>query len=685
MRAAARTPSRPCWAAEPERNMASIRINSALEEPAQASWQRADDAIGIRADEIFVRQLDTEFANEVRALVHDPRTGLAARDAEGALVAISESLPMLGQIRERTLAHANGARQKGLLVPLLDTRLDRATSDLGRIAEQAMAELDDRSVADRVMGFHRDAAAAWHDPTQLRALGRATAGELRYRGQRKGWDTTETDATVRQGVSDLYAGAVEAAIGNDADRATALYEHARDVIQPDRQAAIEHKIERAREDRRVSDIVGGLPRVSDDPARRPDFDDYQARAAELTPPETSPEVRLQVNRMLRIEYARADRAWQAARGRAAEAALEWLGKNPGAWVLAMPAELRDGLSPEQTERLDTAAINGGRVVTDRDLYDALDRRAVYEPEAFAGIELSQYRLSLGDHDYRRLVGYQGALVQGRPDAAFERHSLGVTFLDEELRKASFDRDDPGARAARLQLDRLLSKFEAIGGKPATMGDIRSLVDDVLRPMADDPSVAQASGSDPAEADTQVVREREPTGLQRGIAPNVEPVPGSPEYEAARRLAPTKEITNPMAGLGHYLAGSGNTVEYPFAQIKTSTVKPSQFPAVREILDRGQPGTYEIDGKMPFSAPGLDHYAVGNITLNIHGTLELDARGRYSFKGDLGAEPDRYRFYPSDHRGADAELATRIGTLLPGREFSVVIAGTKPIRGRGTYR
>lgn len=268
--------------------MASIRINSVSLEPAPASSQLDDDPIGIQADEMFVRQLDTRFADEVRALVHDPGTGLDARDAEGALAGISEALPALGEIRERTLTQVIGTRQKGLLAPLLDARLNRATADLGRIAEWATAELDDRSVADRIAGFQRDAASEWNDPAQLRVLGRAAAGELRYQGERKGWDPAETDTTVHQGVSDLYADAVEAAIGKDPDRATELYEHARDVIRPDRRAAIEHKIERTREDRRVSDIVGGLPQASDDPTRRPDFNDYQARAAELTPPEPLP-------------------------------------------------------------------------------------------------------------------------------------------------------------------------------------------------------------------------------------------------------------------------------------------------------------------------------------------------------------------------------------------------------------
>jgi len=106
------------------------------------------------------------------------------------------------------------------------------------------------------------------------------------------------------------------------------------------------------------------------------LDDYQARAAKLTPPDASPEVRGQVTRMARIEQARADRAWQAARGRAATGALDWLGENPAAPLMAMPTDLRDGLSPEQSDALDRTAMNGGRVVTDRDLYDRLDDQEV---------------------------------------------------------------------------------------------------------------------------------------------------------------------------------------------------------------------------------------------------------------------------------------------------------------------
>ena len=65
----------------------------------------------------------------------DPATGLAGRDPEDALAGIAETIPLLGELKDRYLAQAIGPRQKAILEPLIDRRLDRAGGDLGRIAE----------------------------------------------------------------------------------------------------------------------------------------------------------------------------------------------------------------------------------------------------------------------------------------------------------------------------------------------------------------------------------------------------------------------------------------------------------------------------------------------------------------------------------------------------------------------
>ena len=59
-----------------------------------------DDPIGIQADEMFARQLDTGFEGEIRALVHDPATGLVGKDPEDALGGVVEAIPMLGEFKD---------------------------------------------------------------------------------------------------------------------------------------------------------------------------------------------------------------------------------------------------------------------------------------------------------------------------------------------------------------------------------------------------------------------------------------------------------------------------------------------------------------------------------------------------------------------------------------------------------
>ena len=222
--------------------MASIETEGLpLAAPAAEPWPRKelwdDHPLGLQADEMFARRLDTGFAGAVRGLVTDPATGLAGKDPEAALAGIAETIPRLEELKDRYLAQAIGPRQKALLEPLIDRRLDRASGDLGRIVAQATSVLDDRIVAERIADLQRDASLSWQDRAHLRTLGATAVGELRYQGERKGWDASRTDTAVRTGLSDLYAGAVEAALGQDLERAAKLYQHARGVIQPERQAA----------------------------------------------------------------------------------------------------------------------------------------------------------------------------------------------------------------------------------------------------------------------------------------------------------------------------------------------------------------------------------------------------------------------------------------------------------------
>ncbi|TAJ35733.1 MAG: hypothetical protein EPO55_25065 [Reyranella sp.] len=468
-------------------------------QPAAEPWPPLSDngdEHTIRVDEMFARQLDNEFSAGVRGLLHDPESGVAAQSGEAALEAIAGALPALNDLKERTLAQAIGPRQRGILEPLIETRLDWAAGTLGQLAQRATIEVDDASVADRIAGLNQDAATSWHDPAYLRKLGRTAVEELRYQGERRGWDAAETDTRVRAGLSDLYAGAVETAIGqDDLDGAAGFYEHARVVITPERQAAIDRRFIRARAAAAYRDVDRDMAGIPIEPAGPPGADVFAERAAELTPEDASDAVRAGIAQVAAFAHRRAERQWQKQQSDAGVAALEWAQKNAGASLLKMPPDIRDWLAPDQWRGLEAFYIEG-RLATDRDLFERLDRLLVYEPDAFAGADLARHRLSLDDEDHARFVGGQKAITDGTSDPAFIRYRRARLDADRTLEAKGIDTDGPVAATVRADIRDGLHSFEAIEGRPPNGQDIAVLVAEAIdRSVGEDsPAATPANGA-----------------------------------------------------------------------------------------------------------------------------------------------------------------------------------------------
>ena len=410
--------------------MASIRIPDLPPAgPAAEPWP-ADD-VTIRADELFARRLDTEFSAGVRELLHNPETGLSALSGEAALEAIASIYPALEELKQRTLDGAVGLRQRALLEPSINTRLDWAAGTLGRLAERATIQVDDESVAQRLAGLGQDAAASWDDAAHLRKLGRAAVGELRWQGERRGWDATETDARAKAGLSDLYAGAVEAAMERDLDGATSLLAHAREVIDPARLETIDLRLARAREDGFLREVDAALKALPLDPAAPPLLDAFTAHAAELTPGDATDGMRARLDDMAAHAQRRAERQWNRRQAEAGIAALDWLKQNPDLSSLFLPEKVRAWLASDQFDGLKTLEQRG-RLATDPDLFWRLDRLSVYDPEAFATLDLDRHRLSLNDADHTRFAAAQKAIVDGATDPAFARYRLARAGIDRAL-------------------------------------------------------------------------------------------------------------------------------------------------------------------------------------------------------------------------------------------------------------
>jgi hypothetical protein len=474
---------------------ATIYPTVPVAQPAAEPWPI--DEHSIRVDEMFARQLDNEFSAGVRALLHHPETGVAVQNGEAALNAIAGALPALNDLKERTLAQAIGPRQRSLLEPMIDTRLDWAAGTLGQLAQQATMEVDDASVADRIAGLNQDAATSWQDPAHLRRLGRTAVEELRYQGERRGWDPAETDAKVRGGLSDLYAGAVEAAIGqDDLDGASGLYDHARVVIAPERQAILDRRFVRAREAAVYRDVDRDLTGIPIEPEGPPGAEVFAERAAALTPEDASDEVRARVAQVAASAQHRAERQWQKQQSDAGVAALDWIGKNADAPFLAMPANIRDWLAPDQWRGIEAFYIDG-RLRTDRDLFEQLDHQMIYEPDAFAGVDLDRHRLSLDDEDHARFAAAQKAIAEGTSSPALVRYRWTRLGIDRSLDARGIDTEGPEAAEARADARDRLDGFEAIEGRPPNGEDIDRIIAEETERIRPD-----ASSVPTLEPDTQ---------------------------------------------------------------------------------------------------------------------------------------------------------------------------------------
>ncbi len=484
----------------------------------------------VRADELAAQRIEVRAMSALRSVLDDPTTGYASRPSGERLAALPQALEAIDRIGESRGAEAATPRQRAILSPLLDNHLEHAKTRVGRRANQALSEEDDRIVDGRIGGLQQDATVNWDNPARLRVLGRAIVVERRAQGERNGWDKDETETMVRQNASDFYATAIEAAIASDTDSAGKLLTAARDMLLPERQALLERKLAEAREDRHVTGIAGTLAALPLDPAAPPQPEAYRARAEELTLEDASPELRARIAFLADTAQRHAAKYWQHDRNQAGIAAIDWIVVNPGAPVATMDSKIAAQLSPGQRVRLQEIE-SSGRLETDPGVYDTLDRLAVYDPKAFAATDLSQYRLALDGQDYRRFTEFQEG------GAPFARYDRGRTVLDAGLIKAQFDPDAPEARTARGELDKTLRSFEAIEGRPPTMADIdhvsREILSTVSGPYTRVESRGRGGPFTAATGDEALRLEHPP---RRGVAPLVEPTSDRPIFQNAMRDA-----------------------------------------------------------------------------------------------------------------------------------------------------
>lgn len=153
-------------------------------------------------------------------------------------------------------------------------------------------------------------------------------------------------------------------------------------------------------------------------------------------------------------------------------------------------------------------------------------------------------------------------------------------------------------------------------------------------------------------------------------------------ELLRHRQPDGSALDAGTLFGHYTLGNGDPKTMPIEGLDTEGVTPEKFPGFNEKIEelrRNGGGSTDIELTKVHSTPGMQHAAIGHMTLRLKGKLKVDGEG-WSFDGGLTGVPDPYDFNPQPEgvRTKAAEDATRLGEHFRGTQFDVLFSGEKPI-------
>ncbi len=154
-----------------------------------------------------------------------------------------------------------------------------------------------------------------------------------------------------------------------------------------------------------------------------------------------------------------------------------------------------------------------------------------------------------------------------------------------------------------------------------------------------------------------------------------------DQHATRPWGEMDPLNIPRA-LQHYMEGSGEALVEPFENVDPG-LQPMDFSGFNEALAEARPGSkISIDVTKPHDTG----YLHGGVTFRLKGELEINEKGQWKFKGDVGADNDLYNFNKRK-KGAHRpfpkeELTTLARKILSGKPFPVTFLGKRGVEVKG---
>ncbi len=151
-----------------------------------------------------------------------------------------------------------------------------------------------------------------------------------------------------------------------------------------------------------------------------------------------------------------------------------------------------------------------------------------------------------------------------------------------------------------------------------------------------------------------------------------------------------EALHPAKALFHYMFGNGEPLTVDIRNVNLPNIKNHRnypnFSKYTEMMKTHKLKGIVIDARtIDTKAGGLDAASLGNITIELSGTIRLDGNDRWRFEGSIrqGA-PDTYDFNKSTHRDDLAEHSTTVGRKIPGKKYKILFEGIKHYEDSGSY-
>ncbi len=131
------------------------------------------------------------------------------------------------------------------------------------------------------------------------------------------------------------------------------------------------------------------------------------------------------------------------------------------------------------------------------------------------------------------------------------------------------------------------------------------------------------------------------------------------------------------------------MRFDLKHVDPSNINPETYASIKEHLaqNKEKASSVDIDESKSIEYPGAQRGYIGHAPSRVKGSLHTDENG-WEFNGELlPAGKDEYDFDKQEwgERGLIQEISTRAGAMLPGKDYDILIEGSKPVKWSGKWK